>query len=350
MPLDPNLFDNAIENAFDHIIITDSDGIIVYANKAVEHTTGYSQQEVIGKTPRLWGGLMEPVFYQEMWRVLKQQAPFVGELKNRRKSGQEYYAEIRVNPVVISPGNLCYYIGIERDITLKKRADEMKSEILSLAAHQLKTPIGQLQAYLDNMITGVVGDYTSTQMEYLKNMREVIGRMVRMTMNILNMSRIERGVIETEMSVFSMSEVIAEVEKDFKESALKKGLEWDVVITDTVDVVGDKAKLTEAVINIVDNAIKYTDHGSISIRCEQRDGFGKIIIADTGKGMTLAALESLFNKQVMHDKASTAKEGNKLGMYIAKTFMTLMKGTIDVASKEGEGTQFTLTLPKEEHH
>ncbi|MBI2013289.1 MAG: PAS domain S-box protein [Candidatus Colwellbacteria bacterium] len=124
-----------ITKAFDlipeHIVITDAEGIILYANKGVEKQTGYSREEVIGKNPgHLWGGKMDKLFYEGMWRRIKtDKKPFFGEVKNVRKDGTEYYQELRVYPVLSEDGEIRIFIGIEPNITGRKAAEaELKKK------------------------------------------------------------------------------------------------------------------------------------------------------------------------------------------------------------------------------
>ena len=103
----------------DHVVITDVDGNIVYANKAVERNTGFSISETLGKNPGdLWGGTMPPDFYKRMWHTIKEQKkPFVGEVQNRTKDGKEYWQELHISPVLDNSNNINFFIGIEPNIT-----------------------------------------------------------------------------------------------------------------------------------------------------------------------------------------------------------------------------------------
>src|SRR3989338_4005703 len=107
----------------DHVIITDENANILYANKAVENNTGFSQEEVIGKNPAdLWGGKMPKRFYEEMWRTIKiEKRPFVGEVQNVRKDGTTYWQEVHISPVLDEDGNIKFFIGIEPNITERKK-------------------------------------------------------------------------------------------------------------------------------------------------------------------------------------------------------------------------------------
>ncbi len=107
----------AVQNAYNHIIITDTDGLILYANQATQRITGYSQTEIIGNNPRLWGGLMDEKYYEKLWKTIKDDRhPFVGECTNKRNNGEKYKARITVSPIIEENGELIGFIGIEEEI------------------------------------------------------------------------------------------------------------------------------------------------------------------------------------------------------------------------------------------
>lgn len=112
-----DVFFFAVQNAFNHIVITDTEGVILYANQATQRITGYSQQEIIGKTPRLWGGIMERSVYEKLWHTIKiDRHPYMGILTNRRKSGETYQAQVIISPVVCEKAKLLGFIGTEQDV------------------------------------------------------------------------------------------------------------------------------------------------------------------------------------------------------------------------------------------
>ncbi len=146
----------ALDSASNHIIITDTDGKVLYANKSVERLTGYSREEIMGQTPRLWGKQMSPEFYQQMWKTIKEdKRVFEGELINKRKSGELYTAKTTISPIIDeATGGLVGFIAVEEDITARKRSE---SEILSLNKAmvgrelkmvELKARIAQLEGQL----------------------------------------------------------------------------------------------------------------------------------------------------------------------------------------------------------
>lgn len=114
----------------DHVIITDPEGTIVYANSAVERHTGYRKEEIIGQKPgKVWGGKMSREFYADMWHTIKDlKRPFVGEVENVSKEGKKYWQELRISPVLDDKGQIKFFIGIEPEITSRKAAEAQKEE------------------------------------------------------------------------------------------------------------------------------------------------------------------------------------------------------------------------------
>ncbi len=157
----------AVEGASNHIVITDVNGVISFANKGAERITGYTSAEMMGNTPRLWGGLMPKDFYKNLWQTIKyDRRIFHAEIKNRRKNQEEYYALIRVSPIIDKNGNLTGFVATEEDITVQKRiekdleeakiAAENALEDLQIEKEALVRAEAKDKAFLDSIGEGLV--------------------------------------------------------------------------------------------------------------------------------------------------------------------------------------------------
>ena len=122
--VDIERFKIAVEDSSDQIVMTDPEGIVIYANKMTETNTQYASSETIGrKAGSLWGGLMEKSFYEDMWNTIKNKKEvYIGQLKNRRKNGEEYVADIHIYPILDAAKNVLFFVSIERDITKETNA------------------------------------------------------------------------------------------------------------------------------------------------------------------------------------------------------------------------------------
>ena len=178
-------FQLAAENAYEHIIITDESGKIIYANSAVVKTTGYSKEEVLGKTPSLWSGNMPKAYYDKMWNTIKtKKITFEGEIKNKRKSGEEYTAEISISPILDEKKEIKFYVGLERDVTRERNLmDELRKEKEGVEikveerTKELKDRQVKLNAALDSLVRGfLMFDKNENLLQSNKKVAEMLGK------------------------------------------------------------------------------------------------------------------------------------------------------------------------------
>ena len=340
----------AVEAASDPVIITDIDGRVLYANKAAEHTTGYPRSEMIGNKPSLWGRQMPDEYYAQLWKTIKtEKREFNGEILNKRKSGEKYTAELHIAPLLTQNGALYGFVSIERDITARKEVDRARTEFVSIASHQLRTPLAVINWYIEMLTKGEVGKVNKDQKKYLEQIQVASRRMVDLVNSLLSVSRIDMGAFTAEPETLVLTEiadaVLAEIDPQIKErhlTILKKYAHGMKTIK------ADPSMLRIIFQNLIGNAVTYTpSDGTITITIElteQEDA--SIIVADTGYGIPKAQQKRIFEKFFRADNArEKAPNGNGLGLYIVKAIIDQMHGTIRFFSEEGKGTAFIVTLP-----
>jgi signal transduction histidine kinase len=222
----------------------------------------------------------------------------------------------------------------------------MKSDFVSLVSHQLKTPVAQLNGYIYNMLAGLTGDLTPKTREYLEDMQDISHKNYRLLSDLLNVSRIERGVISMDIRPVPLKEIVDEAVVPFYEQIKAKGLQLQIDGLELEIIVSaDKEKTIEALGNAVHNALKFTDRGSISIRVSNKDTFAVVAVIDTGNGIAQDRLERMFSRDMALDGAPIAGGGAGLGLYIAKQFLRLQHGDITVQSMPEKGSSFIFTIP-----
>jgi PAS domain S-box-containing protein len=344
-------FKLAVENASDHIVITDKEGLVIYANKMVETITGFGVKEVLGKKAGckdLWGGLMTLPFYQEMWKTIKDDKKiFSGEINNRRKNGEDYIAKASIAPILNNDGEVIFFVGIEHDITKEKEIDKAKTEFVSLAAHQLKTPIGALNWDMEMLMSGDYGKLTEQQNEVLDEMHGLSVRMNELINNFLNVSRIELGVFIIEPVPTDFAKLCEEVLLEMEPRCAQKN---QIIIKDFDEklpqVPADPSLLRIIFQNFISNAIKYTqDKGNISISLKTN---GKEIIfsvIDNGDPIPIEDQSKIFEKMFRASNAQKLDpDGNGLGLYLVKKIVENAKGRVWFTSKKGEDTIFSVAF------
>jgi signal transduction histidine kinase len=226
-----------------------------------------------------------------------------------------------------------------------KEVNEMKNDLLAVVSHQLKTPVAEINGYIENLLEGLAGPLTDRQKSYLKDMREIGTENFRLISDLLSVSKIERGVLSVDLKPVSLNHLVEMAIRDYSQPVRQKGLTL-VVEPAKKDIIAlaDKEKTVETLRNVINNAVKCTDRGSITIIVKREDGKGLIEVRDTGIGMSGETLGRLFTKaRVMGKEAGRAGAG--LGLFIAKSFMNVQNGDITVTSELGIGTCFCLSIP-----
>ncbi len=343
-------FKLAVENTSDHIIITDSDARILYANKAAEKTTGYLIGEMIGKTPSLWGKEMPLEFYQKMWKTIKtDKKVFNEEITNKRKNGEKYDAEVSISPILDKAGNLVFFVGIERDITHRKEVDRAKTEFVALASHQLRTPLTIINWYSEMLLSENFGTIAGKQKEYLEEIYNTNKRLVKLVNALLNVSRIDMGTFAVDPEIIDLKEIVESVFDEFKLSLQDKKIEIKTDFADDLPKISADKKLIRIIFeNLISNSIKYTPKmGKINVSVKPKDNDILIMVADTGCGIPKNQQDKIFTKLFRADNAREIDTtGTGLGLYIVKSVINYANGKIWFESKEGKETIFYITIPK----
>lgn len=233
-----------------------------------------------------------------------------------------------------------------KDITKQNEIDEMKTDFVSMVSHQLKTPVAQIKGYVSNMMDGLTGRVTKKQMEYLEDMLHVANQNGQLIDDLLNVSRIERGVIKVDADTISVNETIEEIISPLVRVAKAKGIKLEVgKLQKDVILKADEGKIIESIRNIVDNALKFTPKGkTVALSASDAKEAVVITVSDEGPGIDKDVQTELFQKERVWSGKVKAS-GTGLGLYLAKKFITLQGGTITFKTGPG-GTVFTITLKK----
>jgi PAS domain S-box-containing protein len=490
-------FRAAVDNSPIHTIITDADGVILYANDAVEETTGFTAEEIFGQTPRLWGRQMSKDFYERLWETIKtEKKVFSGEIINRRKNGEQYIVEGEIFPLLGDDGDVRFYVGVERDVTAERRyqdelmtaakrlesanadmsrekeraegvlrflrsigdgvfatdhdgkvvfmnkaaeelsgcpaanaegvyygdifcfslernpmagcvrmvedairenrsggdglahvilgrrdgvqlpvsytvspirdekgepigcvvtlqdasrerqMEQMKNDFLSIAAHQLRTPLTGMRWSLEMLL-----DAKGIDKEILEELRKIHESSCHMSVlidDLIDASRINQRLLsETPVSV-DPSEVVSAAIESMHPIALKRGITIVSRLTeDMPEVPLIKEGFVEVIGNLISNAIKYSKKdGEVRVETIRRGGVFRVSIADQGIGIPKSEQGKVFTRFFRATNAMLKEtEGSGIGLSAVKSFLDEMGGRIWFESAEGKGTTFFIELP-----
>ena len=344
-------FKQAVDGVSDLVIITDTDAKILYANNASKKITGFDKKEIIGKNPSLWGKGMDKDFYENFWKTLKvDKKVFNGEVTNKRKNGEEYEAELSVWPILGEKKELIYLVGIERDISKTKAVERMKTEFISLASHQLRTPLSAVKWFGKMLADGEAGPLSKTQAEYLNKINESNEREIQLVNSLLNVSRIDSGKIKLSPKPTDIKSLIEATVSDLRVGLNNKKRKILVDIPEDLplDEV-DPDLMRHVYMNLLMNAVNYSDENdSIKIDISLKNGELLTKISDTGIGIPAAEEARIFEKFFRGSNALKKEtDGSGLGLYLTKTIVESSGGKIWFESKENAGTTFWFTIPIE---
>jgi signal transduction histidine kinase len=230
-----------------------------------------------------------------------------------------------------------------------ERIDKAKTEFLSIASHQLRTPLTAVKGYISLILEKSYGEFPEKMKKPLENVFASNERLVKLVNELLNITRLEMGRIELNLEKTHLEEMISSIVEELKITAENKGLylKWEKPEIPLPETSIDKDKIRQVVLNLVDNAIKYTKEGGITIQLKIEDSKSKIVISDTGVGMEKEEIDKLFDIMV-RGKAGAQywTEGAGLGLYIARKFVEMHGGKVWAESEgRGKGSAFLIELP-----
>jgi signal transduction histidine kinase len=227
--------------------------------------------------------------------------------------------------------------------------DQLKSEFVSIASHELLTPVAGIQGYLSLVLDEGMGKVDSKARGYLVKVRETTGRLTELVNDLLNVSRIEGGRIKITPQEVQIVEVVEAVVDELLPKAKEKNLQLKTseLKTGLPPVWADPERVRQILVNLVGNAIKYSERGGVTISGKKANqSFAEILVKDTGIGIPPQDIPHLFEKFYRVDSEKTAGiSGTGLGLYITKNLTEIMGGTIGVESEEGKGSTFWVRLP-----
>jgi len=370
----------AVEQSPESIIITNLESTIEYVNESFVRNSGYSRDECIGRNPRmLQSAKTLPDTFVALHDALIHGQTWKGELHNRRKDGSEYVDSAIITPIHQPDGRITHYVSVQEDITDKKRmgeeldrhrfhleelvqsrtrelaqasaaaeaADRAKSIFLANMSHEIRTPLNGIlgMAYL------IRRDGVTPQQAQRLDKVDASGRHLLGIINdILDLAKIDAGRVVLEQSDFTLADVMHRVTSIISNSVGAKGLSLHIDLAGMPKAMrGDATRLSQALVNYVSNAVKFTEHGSITLKGRLIEALSesylvRFDVVDTGIGIPAAALGHLFAPFQQADDSTTRTHGGTgLGLVITRRLAELMGGEVGVESSPGQGSSFWFT-------
>lgn len=358
------LFESVVLNANDAVLITDpatrgEQRKILYANAAFSRISGYTMDEVLGRSPSLLQGpLTDPKEVARIREAVTRYEPVQAELVNYHKNGTPYWIEISIVPVINAAHMCTHFVAIQRDVTTRKyterelvrarreaeQASFTKSRFLASASHDLRQPIQAL-----TFLTSVLNQ--KTQGTDLVPVVDKIGASLQDLSGLLNaildISRLEAGVTEPEKQRFHLSTMMERISRDAQIEAQKKNLRFKMHCVD-LDLYTDPILLERMIRNLVSNALKYTQEGGVFLAVRKRKNSTMIEVYDTGLGIPQSKQKEIFEEfRQLHNQERQIEKGLGLGLSIVQRIAHLLEIRISVRSRVGRGSCFRLHLQED---
>lgn len=236
-----------------------------------------------------------------------------------------------------------------KNIRLNRELQEKNAtlrDITSFVSHQLRAPVTAMRWSMESLLDGDAGPMSDGVRKEIEGLYKVVIQNAALINDILNVSRLDRGVIEVKLASTHLLEVAERAIRDYRVPAEKEGLRLTIENPDaTIAVNADGEKLAEAVSNAISNAIKHTKTGGITVKLRCDEQFGYIDVTDTGEGMSPETLAHLFDRAGIKGSNTDSSQSTGLGLFIARQFTRLMGGDVTVTAEVGKGSTFTYAVP-----
>lgn len=349
----------------DGIVIVDKDGVIRLFNPAASNITGWSTADAVGlnyrtvlkfvnSAGRAISSNEDPVAncYRAGSRVERDDLYIETESKRRIE------LSLKVAPIIVDSGNGTTYVDgvvvVARDITRERAEQNAQTDFISTASHEMRTPIATVQGYLEVVANPNICKIDGRAREYVNKASEATKHLSQLFRDLLDVTKADDNRMELHPELIDATEAAREITDNFQLQAQKKGLRLifapdigqntataSTQVLPPAIIYVDLERFNEALSNIVENAIKYTKSGSVTIDVLSRDKRVRISVRDTGIGIPREEVPHLFQKFYRVDNSETREIGGTgLGLYLIKQITEAMNGTVGVESEYGHGSTF----------
>lgn len=365
----------AVEASTEAVVITDSERRVEYVNPAFCTMTGLGRDEVIGSRPGMWErGRMPREFYASLDSTLARGETFSGRLLTERAggeegSGSEFWSAFSITPIRDEAGRVRGYVSVQRDVTtevehvqateLARRAaedaEQAKAQFLANMSHEIRTPMTAILGYAELLHDeGDMGKAPTKRVEALRAVQRNADHLLSLINDILDLSKIDAGKLTVDPAPCDPASVASDVVTMLRGRAQEKGISLAIAVDGVLPklITTDATRLRQVLVNLVGNAIKFTERGGVMIRCRLEDASGLMCydVTDTGTGLTPEQQSRIFRAFEQADGTMARRYGGTgLGLDISRRLARMMGGDVEVlSSAPGLGTTFRASVRADE--
>jgi|GEM_PF-1134240 len=346
---------NMISRLRTAVLATDDQNNILEVNETfcTFFWPGSTPESLLGKHAGIFVGVMRKalvdadILIADVSECMKNREPIYDREAHCTDGRIIVYDYIPIVEAGISHGHLF----LARDVTVERRTDLTKSEFMSLASHQLRTPLTSVRWTFGRLIRDLESTLDQESLQMLREGHAAASRMSETIDTMLQISRLESRQISPRRDPIVLESFLAEVVEPFREVCIAKGLRLETDYQAQADLVTDRRLLKEALSNLLSNAVKYTpEHGSLSLKTYVSGGSLILAVADTGYGIPQHQQGSMFRKFFRGDNVIDREtHGTGLGLYLVKLIAEMLGASVEFSSIENRGTTFFLSFPSRRH-
>ncbi|SDC14846.1 PAS domain S-box protein [Williamwhitmania taraxaci] len=356
------ILSEAVQQSPVSIILTGINGKIEYINNKTEEITGYTRAELIGKSPSILRS--ENISKEEstkLWDTINRGDKWSGEFYNKKKSGDPYWESATISPIFDEEGKITHFLDIKQDVTDKKKltedliiskdkaeaSDRLKTAFMHNISHEVRTPLNGILGFATLISEPDIDE--DTKERYLNILNRSSDRLLNTITSYIDISLLVSGNQEKHLNRINIGSILNDIYELFAPKCTERGLDMKVVISESVELLvmeTDRSLIEKALTHLLNNAIKFTEDGTITLDGRIADGSLHISVIDTGIGIEEQAQKNIFGHFIQENFSHTKEyEGSGLGLSIAKGVINLLGGNIYVVSAKGQGSKFTISLP-----
>jgi PAS domain S-box-containing protein len=355
------LLSHTVSSLSECVSITDTSDNIIFVNKAFENAYGYTSEEILGKNISILRA--RKASPDKTGKILSEtiDGGWTGEIMNRRKNGTEFPVYLNTSKVTDENNEIIALVGVAVDITERKEAqrreknyleqlknsNDAKDKLFNIISHDLRSPFTSIIGFFQLLSEQYDIMSEEEKKSFINELKESVENTFALIENLLTWSRAQRGGIKASPSIFRLHGATNELTQVLEKAAEKKGINIHNRINPDVSVFADRDMIKTVILNLINNAIKFTGKGgSIIISSAESDSETMVSVSDTGIGIPEERLKGMFSLDKSVSTLGTSNEkGTGLGLIICREFVEKNGGRIWVDSHPGQGSTFSFTIP-----
>jgi PAS domain S-box-containing protein len=350
-----------------NVLITDTEGSIVYVNDDFCKVSKFSREELLGQNPRIVTSYYhDKEFFENMWETILKGKAWTGDIKNKAKDGSYYWSKATISPLLGDDGKPEQFIAILTDITNQKILEEklsdalknvqeselQKEEFSSMMTHELNTPLVPIKGYCEMLKdTDTFGTLNTDQIDFISKIESNATLLERLISDLLDVQKLDMKKMNFLITDFNLEEFMDELRENSKHLMKNKNINFTVKYPKNLTLNSDKQRLRQVLDNLIRNSVDFvpSKDGKILVEVKMKEKNIIFAVHDNGPGIPKEKQSNIFKKFYQIDTSATRKHGGTgLGLVICKGIAEGLQGKIWLESEIGKGTSFFIYLPAPE--